>query len=47
MYDICVVGAGMVGSAATKWLSLQQETKVCLVGPQEPTEEVNMEAYYI
>eukprot|EP00057_Strongylocentrotus_purpuratus_P004019 XP_003727844.1 PREDICTED: uncharacterized protein LOC100891645 [Strongylocentrotus purpuratus] len=40
MYDVCIVGAGMVGSAAAKWLcKLQRETKVCLIGPQEPTEE--------
>ncbi|XP_054756178.2 monomeric sarcosine oxidase-like isoform X1 [Lytechinus pictus] len=40
VYDVCVVGAGMVGSAAAKWLcKLQRETKVCLVGPQEPTKE--------
>ncbi|XP_054756179.1 uncharacterized protein LOC129262151 [Lytechinus pictus] len=40
VYDVCVIGAGMVGSAAAKWLcKLQRETKICLVGPQEPTEE--------
>ena len=41
MYDVCIVGAGMVGSAAAKWLSkLHGEIKVCLIGPQEPTKEV-------
>ncbi|XP_782961.3 uncharacterized protein LOC577652 [Strongylocentrotus purpuratus] len=40
IYDVCIIGAGMVGSAAAKWLcKLQPETKVCLIGPQEPTEE--------
>eukprot|EP00057_Strongylocentrotus_purpuratus_P028839 XP_011683313.1 PREDICTED: peroxisomal sarcosine oxidase [Strongylocentrotus purpuratus] len=40
VYDVCIVGAGMVGSAAAKWLcKLQRETKVCLIGPQEPTEK--------
>ncbi|XP_071486172.1 monomeric sarcosine oxidase-like [Diadema antillarum] len=39
LYDICVVGAGMVGSAAAKWLSREPGIKVCLLGPQEPTPE--------
>ncbi|XP_054756176.2 uncharacterized protein LOC129262148 [Lytechinus pictus] len=40
VYDVCVVGAGMVGSAAAKWLcKLQQDTKICLIGPLEPTEK--------
>ncbi|XP_071484901.1 monomeric sarcosine oxidase-like isoform X2 [Diadema antillarum] len=39
MYDVCVVGAGMVGSAAAKWLSQQADIKVCLIGPQEPEGE--------
>ncbi|XP_072166330.1 peroxisomal sarcosine oxidase-like [Diadema setosum] len=39
MYDVCVVGGGMVGSAAARWLSLKRETKVCLIGPREPTDE--------
>ncbi|XP_071499478.1 monomeric sarcosine oxidase-like [Diadema antillarum] len=39
LYDICIVGAGMVGSAAAKWLSREPGIKVCLLGPQEPTPE--------
>ncbi|XP_071484410.1 monomeric sarcosine oxidase-like [Diadema antillarum] len=39
MYDVCVVGGGMVGSAAARWLSLKRETRVCLIGPREPTDE--------
>nr|XP_054754303.1 monomeric sarcosine oxidase-like [Lytechinus pictus] len=38
-YDVCVVGAGPVGSAAARWLSTYQGITVCLIGPQEPTEE--------
>ncbi|XP_054756180.2 monomeric sarcosine oxidase-like [Lytechinus pictus] len=38
-FDICVVGAGMVGSAAAKWLAMDGTKNVCLIGPQEPTEE--------
>ena len=36
-YDIVVVGAGMIGSAAAKYITTQgQNLRVCLVGPTEP-----------
>ncbi|XP_069101909.1 peroxisomal sarcosine oxidase-like isoform X2 [Argopecten irradians] len=38
MYDLCVVGAGMIGSAAARHASLQPNIRVCLVGPEEPKE---------
>jgi sarcosine oxidase/L-pipecolate oxidase len=36
IYDICIVGAGMVGSSAAKYASLDGASKVCLIGPEEP-----------
>ena len=39
-YDVCIVGAGLVGSAAARWLSRYPGIKVCLAGPLEPTKEV-------
>lgn len=38
MYDLCIVGAGMVGSAAARHASLTSGFKVCLIGPSEPKE---------
>ncbi len=42
MYDIAVIGAGMVGAAAAKHLlTLQPDLQVLLIGPDEPkTREV-------
>lgn len=40
VYDLCIVGAGLVGSAAARHATLgrsgQAEARVCLVGPLEP-----------
>ncbi|KAI8486572.1 hypothetical protein Bbelb_358070 [Branchiostoma belcheri] len=36
VYDLCVVGAGMVGSAAARHASEDPGVGVCLVGPGEP-----------
>lgn len=36
VYDLCVVGAGMTGSAAAREASTLPNYKVCLVGPAEP-----------
>ncbi|XP_062590976.1 uncharacterized protein LOC134252499 [Saccostrea cucullata] len=36
MYDLCIVGAGMMGSAAARHASAKSGVKVCLIGPQEP-----------
>ncbi|KAG8182835.1 hypothetical protein JTE90_000442 [Oedothorax gibbosus] len=37
IYDLCIVGAGMFGSAAARHASTDPSIKVCLVGPAEPT----------
>ncbi|XP_055948923.1 monomeric sarcosine oxidase-like [Argiope bruennichi] len=37
VYDLCVIGAGMFGSAAARHASANPSVKVCLVGPAEPT----------
>lgn len=39
MFDLCVVGAGLIGSAAAKDAS--RSSSVCLVGPDEPTGKVS------
>ncbi|XP_061171965.1 uncharacterized protein LOC133181490 [Saccostrea echinata] len=36
LYDLCIVGAGMMGSAAARHASEKSGVKVCLIGPQEP-----------
>ena len=35
-YDLCVVGAGLVGSAIARHASAKPGIKVCLIGPAEP-----------
>ncbi|GFY59234.1 peroxisomal sarcosine oxidase [Trichonephila inaurata madagascariensis] len=39
IYDLCIVGAGMFGSAAARHASANAGLKVCLIGPLEPTAE--------
>ncbi|KFM80511.1 Peroxisomal sarcosine oxidase, partial [Stegodyphus mimosarum] len=39
IYDLCIIGAGMFGSAAARHASANVSLRVCLVGPNEPTEE--------
>ena len=41
VYDICVVGAGLWGSAAAYHIAGNPEIKMCLIGPGEPSEQVN------
>ncbi|GBO03345.1 hypothetical protein AVEN_223752-1 [Araneus ventricosus] len=36
VYDLCIVGAGMYGSAAARHASAHSAAKVCLIGPSEP-----------
>ncbi|CAL4082231.1 unnamed protein product [Meganyctiphanes norvegica] len=36
IFDLIIVGAGMMGSAAARHASLIPNTSVCLIGPQEP-----------
>ena len=35
-YDLCIVGAGLVGSSVARHASAKQGLSVCLIGPQEP-----------
>ncbi|XP_063592324.1 monomeric sarcosine oxidase-like isoform X2 [Penaeus indicus] len=44
-YDLVVVGAGMMGSAAARHASLIPATSVCLVGPEEPKEREGREIF--
>lgn len=37
---LCIVGAGMIGSAAARYASIDPTLKVCLIGPDEP-EDLN------
>ena len=41
-YDLCIVGAGMTGSAAARWATQHPGLRVCLLGPLEPTEQVGI-----
>ncbi|XP_045215480.2 uncharacterized protein LOC123565756 [Mercenaria mercenaria] len=36
MYDLCIVGAGMIGSAAARHASITSGLNTCLIGPSEP-----------
>jgi len=36
VYDLCVVGAGMIGSSAARHASGVTGTSVCMIGPEEP-----------
>ena len=38
VYDVMVVGAGMIGSAAARYASQNRALKVCVVGPAEPSQ---------
>ncbi|KAK3575877.1 hypothetical protein CHS0354_029826 [Potamilus streckersoni] len=38
-FDLCIVGAGMIGSAAARHASLVPGLRVCLFGPDEPMEK--------
>lgn len=39
-YDICVIGAGLIGSAAAKYCGLfGTGARIILIGPDEPTEK--------
>ncbi|XP_077999505.1 uncharacterized protein LOC144452309 [Glandiceps talaboti] len=40
IHDICIVGAGLMGSAAARHATLiTPDSKICLVGPKEPKEK--------
>ncbi|XP_035210045.1 uncharacterized protein LOC118184481 [Stegodyphus dumicola] len=39
IYDLCIVGAGLFGSAAARHASANAALKVCLIGPDEPKAE--------
>ncbi|XP_060558103.1 N-methyl-L-tryptophan oxidase-like isoform X1 [Ruditapes philippinarum] len=36
MYDLCVVGAGMIGSSAARHATVTSGLSTCLIGPSEP-----------
>ena len=36
IFDLCIVGAGMIGSAAARHASMKANVNVCLIGPAEP-----------
>ena len=36
VYDLCIVGAGLIGAAAARHASARAGIKVCLIGPEEP-----------
>ena len=38
VYDVMVVGAWMIGSAAARYASANQALRVCVVGPAEPSQ---------
>ncbi|KAF8795751.1 hypothetical protein HNY73_000214 [Argiope bruennichi] len=38
-FDLCIIGAGMYGSAAARHASSNSGVKVCLIGPGEPRED--------
>ncbi|XP_052278548.1 LOW QUALITY PROTEIN: uncharacterized protein LOC127877012 [Dreissena polymorpha] len=43
MFDLCIVGAGMMGSAAARHASLISGIKLCLVGPSEPQDKASVD----
>ncbi|KAH3842369.1 N-methyl-L-tryptophan oxidase-like [Dreissena polymorpha] len=43
MFDLCIVGAGMIGSAAARHASLIPGVKLCLVGPSEPQNRASVD----
>jgi len=45
MFDYLVIGAGLIGSAAVRYLS-QGSNKVALIGPDEPADWVNHEGVF-
>jgi glycine/D-amino acid oxidase-like deaminating enzyme len=36
VYDLCVIGAGMMGSATARHALSDRKINVCLIGPEEP-----------
>ncbi len=40
MYDFCIIGAGMIGTSAAKYVSETAGEKVILIGALEPNREV-------
>lgn len=38
-YDVCIIGGGLWGSAASRYVSEHPDLRVCLVGPTEPKPE--------
>ena len=36
IYDVAVIGAGMIGSSAAKYVAMESGIKCILIGPNEP-----------
>jgi glycine/D-amino acid oxidase-like deaminating enzyme len=36
MYDLCIIGAGMIGAAAARHATVISGLNTCLIGPTEP-----------
>lgn len=44
-YDVCIIGAGMFGSAAAKYCQIiNSQKKTILIGPEEPEPAVRLSA---
>ncbi|XP_023244154.1 uncharacterized protein LOC111642107 [Centruroides sculpturatus] len=44
-YHLCIVGAGMIGSATARHASADPSLKVCLIGPDEPKDWNNVDIF--
>ena len=41
-YDVCIIGGGLWGSAAARYVSEHPNLRVCLIGPNEPEPQVRV-----
>ncbi|XP_022106208.1 probable sarcosine oxidase [Acanthaster planci] len=46
-FDVCIVGAGLWGSAAAKYCSARLGNSVCLIGPSEPTTKQDYDSRFV
>ncbi|XP_077868852.1 uncharacterized protein LOC144359609 [Saccoglossus kowalevskii] len=47
VYDLCIVGAGLIGSAAARHATIiSPNAKICLIGPNEPKERSIFASHY-
>jgi L-2-hydroxyglutarate oxidase LhgO len=46
VYDLCIIGAGLIGSSAAKHASkIHPNLKIALIGPPEPQVYLNFECF--